>query len=162
MKSTMNLSEQNYYLSIDDIPLWNYRKGIEGKVNYCRREWSDKPINEDDCRAWEMVYDDYLRTFGLGDKYEEYTYLQMELIELNCELILENSLFLINKIKRLEQEMQNLLSNDKGVDMDDCIVFVSKWMGTIINEKQVTAKMFFKMLDNLIKDGKKNNQSGDN
>lgn len=158
----MNLSESKYYLSIDDIPLWNYRKAMSGKVAYCRRDWSNEEVNEEDHQAWNSVYDDYLKTFGLGDKYEQYVYLQMELIELKCDLVIEENLFLLNKINQLEAEMDALLSRDSGTDMDDCIVFVSKWMGTIVNEKQVTAKMFFKMLDNCIKDGKKNNQPGDN
>lgn len=138
--------EQNYYVEIDEISLFNYRKAMSGKHGYCRRNWN-KGTKENDALAWAMVYDDYLRLFGLGEKYEYYIELQLQLIDLNCEYVITNNRFLLNEINRLTAEIESMLNSETKADLLDAVAYLNMRLRTSINEKEITAATFFKMLD---------------
>lgn len=143
--------QENYKCELDEVTLWEYRKALSGDLKHLRRD-INVGTDEDDQKAFESVYDDYLKRFGLGDKYERFAEIQMELVEVYCEYIETDNEFLRNTINRLEVELERLMDNGKGGDLDDAIVIVSKWMGTMINERQIIAKDFFKALDTCIKE----------
>jgi len=138
-------------MALDEVTLWEYRKALSGDLTKLRRN-EDKGTEEEDERAFEAVYDDYLKRFGLGDKYERYAELQMELIDAYTDYIENDNEFARNLINRLEREMEQLTTDSRGGDMDDAIIIVSKWLGTYINEREWIAKDFFKALDNCIKE----------
>jgi len=146
--------ENNYWTEIDMIPLVNYRKALTGKPAYCRKVWNEGS-EQLDLQAWQMVYDDYLRVFGLGDRYESYVDIQIELIETQLEYAETGERVLLNTIERLEAELERMTAGEK-MDMDDLIVYVMR-SGYSIDERTITAKMFFKMLDNCVKENKAKN-----
>lgn len=151
--------KSNYYTEIDEISLRNYRKAMTGKLEYLRKD-ETKGTKKEDVKAWQLVYDDYLNEFGLGYKYENYIELQLELIELNCQFVDTNERFLLNRIELIKAEMREFETIEDSDNLDDAIVYVSKWLGSVINEREISAKSFFKMLNSMIKEQKKHAKDG--
>ena len=48
----MNYS--NYYTGLDDIPLHNWMKCMEGEINFVRK--AENGTNEDDMKVWETIF----------------------------------------------------------------------------------------------------------
>ena len=168
-----------YYLSIDEIPLYNYRKcSEEGLFIYSRRKietenkkeirkwvaifvhswsfikykimrlfYSQIQINklasdENDIQAFELIYDTCLKEFGIGEDQEVVFDLEMRIAELHCEFSISGDMFIQNKIKVLENELNEFLNRPNEADTDTAITYLSKWMGKIINQKEISYKEF--------------------
>lgn len=138
------MSERGYFNSIDDILLYNWRKCVAGELKYVRTALN-AGNEKKDAEAWEKVYDSYLAEFGLGKEYEQYLTLKKELILKNCEFAISGDRFVLNRIEILEHEIDLLMQKKGETDLDTAIIYVSKWFGSMINDKEITAKMFFKM-----------------
>jgi len=151
--------KQLYFYSIDSIPLFNYKNAIKGELEYCRKDYA-KGSPESDAEAWALVYDDYLKTFGLGDKYERFAALQIELTKLNLEYAEKGTRFLLNKINVLGVELDAMLGGSVA-DIDDLIVYVIR-TGYPVDEKAINTKVFFKLVElctteNKAKNGRQTN-----
>lgn len=140
------MSDKDYYGDIDEMPLYNWRKCNEGKVHYTRKNL-EKGTKKRDHEQWEKTYDSYLAEFGLGQDYARYYELKIELAVIQCEFVETDDRFLLNRIKQLEHEIKELLEREPGADTDTAIVHLSKWMGSLIDQKKVTVRMFYKMLN---------------
>lgn len=140
------MSKNNYYNSIDDLLLYNWRHCLKGDIVYVRLDLS-KGNEKDDILYWEKIYDSYLKEFGLGKDYEYYLELKLELAQKQCEFVLTGVRFLLNRIEVLEVLIHELMTRNTGGDLDTLIIYVSKWMGQIINDKTITTKMFLKMVE---------------
>lgn len=152
-----NTLRKKYFLEIDEIPLRNYRKALEDhSYEYLRRD-VDEGNEVDDNTAWLAVSDDYIKVFGLGEKYEEYLDLQIQLIELNCDFVINSDRFLLNQIEMVQHDMSKIMSGDGSGKLDDAITFVMRVMKTVIDENKITAKAFFKLLDSCVKEQKQRN-----
>ena len=140
------MSKGNYYDNIDEIPWWNWRRCQKGELQHTRKQ-INKGTKKEDADNWEKVYDSYLKEFGLGKDYELYFELQAERAILQCRIVLEENQFLQNRINVLDAQIEELLKRGERQSDDKVIVYLSKWMGSIINEKTTTAKMVYQMLD---------------
>lgn len=151
--------KSRYYTEIDEVSLRNYRKAMDGKLEYLRKDQS-VGTKKEDLKAWQLVYDDYLNEFGLGDRYEYYLELQMELVELNCEFVETGERFLLNRVEQIKAELKSFETVEDSDSLDDAITYVSKWIGSVINEREISAKSFFKMMSSMIKEQRKNIKHG--
>ena len=138
------MSRENYYDSIDDIIFYNWRKCIKGDLRYTRLDLK-RGNQKSDQKYWGMIYDSYLSEFGLGNDFIHYLDLKLELAQLECDFVITGNRFLLNRIDVLTAMIHDLMTKETGGDMDTLIIYVSKWLGQIINDKEITAKMFFKM-----------------
>ena len=155
-----------YYKSIDEMPLFNWRKcqeqgllmfsRIEGKTVVNARKWvvwllsfvykRGKFTTENDLKAWEKIYDSYLAEFGLGDDYEYLLDLKQRITEVNLDIAISGDKFLLNKSRRLQEELDEFIARPSEGDTDTAIVYLSKWLGYNLNQKEVTVREFYKML----------------
>ena len=135
----------NYYDDIDEFPWWNWKRCQKGQIEYTRKDL-DKGTEEEDNENWEKLYDSYLKEFGLGKDYEYYFELKAEKAILECRMVYEENLFLQNRINVLELKIKELLDRGSKQGDDKIIVYLSKWMGAIINEKTTSVKMVYQML----------------
>lgn len=140
------MQKNNYYDDIDELPWWNWKRCMKGQVQYTRKD-IEKGTEEKDEEAWEKIYDTYLKEFGLGKDYAHYFELKTELAILQCRIVIEEDLFLQNRINVLELEIKELLDKGEEQGDDKVLVYLSKWMGSIINEKKTTVKMVYQMLE---------------
>jgi hypothetical protein len=145
------MSSKNYYDSIDEMPLYNWRL-CQGKQQfiYCRKnlDESDKrKCNPDkDLLAWEKIYNTYITEFGLGKEFHRIDELRTQIAELQLDFIINNVQYIRNEIELLKGELEDLLGRPSEGDSDTVLIHLSKWMGYKIEPKETTVREFFKMI----------------
>ena len=110
--------KENYYYDIDEMPLFNWRKCQEKQDYKYTRKDIKKGTEEEDLKAWDIIYDSYLSEFGLGSEYERILEIKTRIAELQCNLVIEDDRFLLNEIKRLERELNDILNRKTRIDRD--------------------------------------------
>ena len=134
-----------YYDNIEDFPLWNWRKCHKDLLEYTRQNIDDGTKNED-VQAWKNIRQSYLDEFGLTPDFEHLLNLTEELALLQCDYVINDDRFLLNKIRRVEAEILAIIGRTPENDTDSILIHLSKWMGQMLNDKIITVKMFHKML----------------
>ena len=146
MKTTKTMSEELYYLSIDDMPLYNWRKCQEKEeFNYCRKNLKLGTV-KNDLEAWEKIYDSYIAEFGLGKEYKRILELRLEIANLQCDFVISGTNFIRNQIKRLERELQEIMEMPVESDTDTILNHLRKWIGSWLNQREITVRDFYKLL----------------
>jgi hypothetical protein len=149
----------NYYLDIDDLPLINWKKCQNGHLIYTRKN-SDVGTEEQDIEAWEQIYNSYLKAFGLSKKFKVYLVKQAKFIRLLKEYAINGDDFLWNEIEIVKSEIDEVTKvfDVKGnSSIDEAVVYVSKWIGSFIDESKVTTKQFYTAYHKMIEENGKEN-----
>jgi len=145
-KEEQLLNTQNYYKSIDDLPLNNWIKCNEGDLTYVRIK-KDEGTEENDTLMWENIYDSYIEEFGLDKMYKKMLDSMRKRAELELDYVITGDRFkltLINmEITRLEQLMSNA---GVGMSIPESLIHLSRWMGSFINTKKITTREYFTLL----------------
>lgn len=154
MKST------DYFHSINELPLYNWIKCINGELKFVRT--AENGTNENDLKVWEKIYDTYLNEYGLGKLYLKLLKAMQKKALYECEFILTSDRFKLTQIEMMEQKLNGMLNNNgSGVTIEQSLIHISKWLGQWINPKNITAKEYFDLQNemnryNKMNDGKKN------
>lgn len=130
-----------YYESIDVINLWRWRKAMSGDLTYCRIDL-EKGTEEEDLKAWDRLRDEDVEIFGLGAAYEEIIELQIQIALLQCEYVESGTTFMLNEINSLKTELKDILDRPIEFGIDECIIYLSKWLSFHFDEKVRTVKEF--------------------
>lgn len=140
------MSTEKYFNSIDEIPLWNWWKIREGKYEYSRTEMKQGSERED-IEAFIRINDSYLNEFGFTKDEEKIIELKKELALLQCDYVITGDNFLRNNIRRLEVELEEMLNRDEGagIDREEFLIHMEKWIGFRLEPKVITARYFYKI-----------------
>jgi len=138
------MQENNYYNSLDDIPFYNWKQCMSGNLKFVRIDLS-KGNKEDDEKYWELLYDSYLLEFGLGTDFEIYYDLKIELAHLHCDFVIKDDNFILNRINVLNKKIDDILNKGEKNGQDKIIIYLSKWVGSMINEKETSVRTIYTM-----------------
>jgi hypothetical protein len=130
-----------------------------GNPEYTRTNIKQGTIEEDSA-AWDCIYDSYILEFGLGKEYLRVLEIRKDIALYQCDLVISDDRFLNNKIKRLQRELEEILSKPVEGDVTTCMIHLSKWIGYRINEREVTVLEFYKMLKEYQKEIEANKKHG--
>lgn len=133
-----------YYKDID-IPLYNWELMQEGKIEYCRIDL-EKGTKELDEKNALLVKDSYYEVFGVSKEYLRVLDLYKEIAEAKLDWIVESDDFILNRIKHLETELEEILGRTTDNDLDTNLISLSKWIGFAIRKKETTVREFYKMV----------------
>jgi len=141
----MNLSKENYFSSIDDIILKNWWRAIEGDHSACRIDPAigSKEMDEE---YWILIHDSYIREFGLGTEFERIMDIKKQIALLECDLVITDVNYIKNQIRMLENELEEIFNRPVRTDRDGLVIILEKWLGFRINENEITARKFLKIL----------------
>jgi hypothetical protein len=149
---TLKKSNQSYS-TIDDFPLYNWGKCQSGDMRYVNRDAKSTKYDE---IIWLKLYNEYLERFGIGEGLEYFLKLKIHLVKLRLQFIQTNDLFLLNQIKVAEAQMISAdPSKLQGMTTQQCLVHLSKWMGTIVRAKEITIVEFKEMFEEYARSSKK-------
>lgn len=134
-----------YYKGLD-IPMFNWFQIQDGLTEYVRID-QEIGTEEEDAKYIELIQDAYYNEFGISKEYLNILRLQDQLADAKLDWIIENNTFLLNKIRRLQNEIDEILARPVESDMDSSVIALSKWIGYRIDQKIVTLKEFYKMVE---------------
>lgn len=136
---------EKHYKSLDEIPLYNWTKCMNGEIRFVRVDMQDHKDNETHFKA---LYDDYLQTRGLGKEYKNYLSILKKKAMLQCDYLISKDRFKLTQIE-IEDAKLEALSKDKGegISIEKTLIYLSKWLGYRLDWKQVTANEYYLILD---------------
>ena len=94
--------------------------------------------------AFELLYSDYLKRIGIGEKYKILVETEKRLILTRCEFVETKNRKLLNKIDQLEAKIDNMKkSNGETTKPEIIIMYLSKFLGFKIDIKKDTTLEYF-------------------
>jgi len=94
--------------------------------------------------AFELLYSDYLKRIGIGEKYRILVEAEKRLVLTRCEFVETKNRKLLNKIDQLEAKIDNMKkSNGETTKPEIIIMYLSKYLGFKIKIKKDTTLEYF-------------------
>ena len=92
----------------------------------------------------------YLSEFGFSKDETKIIELKRELALKQCEFVISNDNFVRNEIRRLEIELEEILDRDvqAGLDNEEFLIYLEKWIGFRLEPKVISAMYFYKVEKN--------------
>lgn len=153
-KITLNTQEK-YYSSIDDIPLYNWVKCNDDQLQYTRK-YVGSGNNSNDALAWEKLYNEYLEKFGLNDRYKKYLDLMRKKALLQAEYLIKKDKFKLTEINITEAKLKDLeLYFGDGQKIEVILTWLGMWLGYKLDQRNTTVTEYFVILEEYGKANKK-------
>ena len=149
-----------HYLSVEQIPLFNWIKCTEGDLTFTRL---GKEGNEtQDFNAWCRLYDEYIHSHGLSKKYKEILKAMRKKALIELDYAIKRDRFSLTLLEIENQNLKMLLDNNgQGVSIEQSLVHLSRFVGYWIRSKEITAGEYFTLMReyeriNKLENGEKN------
>jgi hypothetical protein len=141
------------------MPLYNWVQVTEeGKMEYVCKD-IEMANNIDVQSAWEHIYDDYLRRYGLSKLYKRLLEVKRKKAILELDYVITRDRFNLTLIEMEESNIEQMINNrGAGVSINTALVYLSKWIGYRLNWKELTTLEYFNIMDLY---GKENKQQRD-
>jgi hypothetical protein len=137
------------------MPLYNWIKCSEGKLEYVRK--TNKGNEQLDTEMWEMVYDSYIKEYGLGEQYKKMLEAMKQKALCEADYVITGNRFKLTEAEIAASKLQTIVSNaGNGMTIEESLVHLSKWMGQWLNPKNITTKEYFNLLKEYGKANKSN------
>lgn len=142
------------------MPLYNWVKVTEeGELKYVCKD-INKAIPQQCDEAWTMVYDDYIKRYGLSKLYKRLLEVKRRKAVLECEYVITKDRFKLTLIEIEEQNIEQMLNNKgEGVSINKALVYLSKWVGYRLDPREVTTLEYFNIMDLYGKENKQQRHS---
>lgn len=141
-----------YYTSIDEMPLYNWHKCMEGEYKFVR---TDEQENEKNVEMFEKVYADYVNKFGIDSRFKQQIELIKKIALLQCEYLISKNRFKLTQIE-IENTKLEAIKKETGVGMtlQQTLIHLSKWLGYRLDWKQVSVSEYYTILNESSKQAK--------
>ena len=139
------------------MPLHNWIQCHNGDLTKVRK--GEKGNEHFDIEYWSIIQDDYILKFGLGEHLTEIMELQKKKAIAELDFIITENRKILNKIDQLEAKLKvKLVSNGENIEVDDILIYMSKYYGYPINKKNITVSEYFRMINIYTKDNARSNK----
>lgn len=147
---------KSYYESVEDMPLYNWHKCINGDFYYARVD--EKQIDLPECEnVFKKIYESYMNTFGIDKRYKERVDIIKKIALLQCDYLISKDQF---KLTQIEVENAKLdffkADTSNNVTLQTTLIHLSKWLGYRLDWKQVSVYEYYTLLE----EGSKQAQNG--
>jgi hypothetical protein len=134
------LKPQRKYYKLDDIILYNWLQCTEGKYNFARIGATDEDvIDEEDMKAFEKIYSDYIDKYGINDLYKQYLNLAKKRAIAQLDYVATKKKFAFNIIRVMDAKIEDIKKQmNKGISTESVLVHLSKFMGFRQDPKKMT------------------------
>jgi hypothetical protein len=128
------------------MPLFNWIKCNEGKIEFTRI--SDEGNPQMDVITWETIYNDYLKEFGLSETYKRMLNAMKKKALLELDYVLTGDRFKLTEVEIEQTRLNSMLQNaGNGMTIEESLIYISKWLGTWLNAKNITVREYFNLLE---------------
>jgi len=137
--------QEKVYKSINDMPLYNWQKCLEGDLRYVREDLKDLKTNKED---FDVVYDDYISKRGLGKEYKQYLDIIKKRALIQCDYLITKDRFKLTLIEVEDAKLEGLKKNtNQQSSIQQALIYLSKWLGYRLDWKQITVSEYYLILD---------------
>lgn len=133
---------EGYYLSIEDLPIYNWYKCLDGDLKFVRKD--KKGTEQNDFKVWEQLHDEYIKEFGLSKVHAKILKVMKDKAIQELDYIITGDRFKLTLIEMEETRLKNILKTaGTGISIDEMLIHISKWLGQWIKTKEISVKEFF-------------------
>ena len=141
------MKQNDYYDSIEDLPVYNYLKiKYSGELSLLLRE--DKTTDEDLADVWREIEYQVIEKIGLGEQADEFLRREVELLILRNEAFMSQDDSLIDLLRMKEKEYEKIRGSLEGGEFDvfEGFVLLEKYYGFQINDRTTTTEKYLSYL----------------
>ena len=154
LKKILSFTHGEYWSSIDEMPLYNWIRCNDGKLEYTRKEKKGNKIQ--DVYNWKKLYNEYLKDFGLDVRYKKYLEAQKKRALLQSEYVITKERFKLTEIEIESQKIQDLeMHFAGGKKIEVILTWLGMFLGYKLDQKTTTVKEYFVILEEYGKANKK-------
>jgi hypothetical protein len=139
------------------MPLKNWIQCTEGDLTGCRINGLGNATMDE--LMWDVVHDDYIKEMGLDKTYKRLLEVMKKKAEIECDYVSTNDRFNLTLLEIEEQNLKDLVDTSGGKTsggVEKSLVYISKWVGSWLNPKNMTTKEYFILLKEMEKINKNN------
>lgn len=102
---------------------------------------------ETDEEAWGLIYDEYLKIYGLGKLNQRYLKTLQKRALNELDYVLTGDRFKLTLIEMEERQLETMLNNGgQSLTIEQSLIHLSKWLGQWLNPKTLTAREYFDLI----------------
>ena len=136
---------EKYYQSIEEIPLFNWQKCLEGDVKYVNLQTKDDSSNQE---AFNKLYDEFLQKRGVNKEYKKYLDILKKKAMLQCEFLITKDDFKLTQIEIEDAKIVSLQkTSEEGLSIDKTLIYLGKWLGYRLDWKIISVSEFYSILE---------------
>jgi len=151
------LKYENYYVSIDELPLVLWVKCTEGDKTVLRKNGIG--TEDDDLEAWNLIYDGYLKLYGLGKLNLKYLTALKKRALAELDYVITGDRFKLTLAEMEERQLETMINNGgQNITVEQSLIHLSKWVGQWLNVKTLTTREYFDLIGEFEKFAKYENQ----
>lgn len=154
LRKILSFTQGEYWSSIDEMPLYNWIRCNNGKLEYTRITKKGNKVQ--DFLNWKLLYNEYLKEFGLDKRYKKYLETQKKRALLQSEYIITKERFKLTEIEIESQKLQDLeMHFGEGKKIEVILTWLGMFLGYKLDQKTTTVKEYFVILEEYGKANKK-------
>jgi hypothetical protein len=144
MKNTLS----KYYISIDEMPLYNWHKCNAGELNYVFLDPAEQGTEEQKNEIFDNIYQTYIDQFGISKDYKNLLEIMKKKAILQCNYIETKDRFKLTEIEIQDAKLEAYKKkNSNPTSLEKTLIKLSKFMGFRLNWKEITVTEYFNILD---------------
>jgi hypothetical protein len=137
--------QERHYQSIEEIPLFNWQKCLEGDVKYVNLQTKDDSSNQE---AFNKLYDSFLQKRGVNKEYKKYLDILKKKAMLQCEFLITKDNFKLTQIEIEDAKIVSLQKgSEEGLSIDKTLIYLGKWLGYRLDWKIISVSEFYSILE---------------
>ena len=105
-------------------------------------------------QAWECIYDEYLKLYGIPQSFQDYCNKKIQAGEAFAESLIQGQSWKRAIYEMLNEEAESAIANQQTEEFEKVLAYTSKKVGFRINPKDMTVREFYGYL-NLAEDNGK-------
>jgi hypothetical protein len=136
---------EKYYQSIDEIPLFNWQKCLNGELKYVNLELKEETDNQE---AFNKLYDEFLQKRGVNKEYKKYLDILKKKALLQCEFLITKDDFKLTQIEIEDAKIVSLQkTSESGLSIEKTLIYLGKWLGYRLDWKVITVTEFYSIME---------------
>lgn len=136
---------EKYYQSIDEIPLFNWQKCLNGELKYVHLELKEEADSQE---AFNKLYDEFLQKRGVNKEYQKYLDILKKKALLQCEFLITKDNFKLTQIEIEDAKIVSLQkTSESGLSIEKTLIYLGKWLGYRLDWKVITVTEFYSIME---------------
>ena len=133
------------------MPLSKWIQCLDGDLTGCRKLNAGTP--EDDVNNWEIVYETYIKEIGVDKTYKKILEIMKKKAIIQCDLVSTEDKFNLTLLQIEEENLRMIMNetNKTSGGIRESLVYLSKWLGSWLDAKQISVREYFVLLSQMEK-----------
>ena len=137
--------QERHYQSIDEIPLFNWQRCLNGELKYVHLELKEETDNQE---SFNKLYDEFLQKRGVNKEYKKYLDILKKKALLQCEFLITKDNFKLTQIEIEDAKIVSLQkTSESGLSIEKTLIYLGKWLGYRLDWKVITVTEFYSIME---------------